>query len=342
MFAIYALPFMGGLAAVRFAYAANAGLVLSGLAGIGAALLSVALVLAVLAIAKNPALRLIALPIFAVPVTVAGAYFECTAGAAVHSGEVGGIMALAIALRRNKRNWLETLPDDIGRRNEKSATRLAQGSFVQIAAKPAPAITRHGIERRLRLDQEVLEPRADEVEEGANALRQPGAAEIECMDFLLIALDRVCHNFDQPAGRDVGAGVIVAETREPDAGHGHAPYCLAVVGEHRAIHRSVDHAAAFPQWPDGRGPAKVESEAIVPGKIINRPGGAVTGEITWRGDDLAAGYSNPPGHHGRILKRPDAKGDISAVQIEIDDLIGQRQINDDIGVCLPEGGKQRF
>ena len=45
---------------------------LSALAALGAALLSVALVIAVVGFAKNPALRLIALAVFAVPAMIAG------------------------------------------------------------------------------------------------------------------------------------------------------------------------------------------------------------------------------------------------------------------------------
>lgn len=72
MFAIYALPFMVGLSAARFAYAADAGWLMSGLAGVGAALFSVVLVIAVLTITKRPALRMIALIILVVPAAVAG------------------------------------------------------------------------------------------------------------------------------------------------------------------------------------------------------------------------------------------------------------------------------
>lgn len=71
-FAIYALPFMVGLTAFQYVYASEAGFLMSGLAAIGAALLSVGLVIAVLGFARNPALRLIALAIFAVPAAVAG------------------------------------------------------------------------------------------------------------------------------------------------------------------------------------------------------------------------------------------------------------------------------
>lgn len=71
-FAIYALPFMVGLTAFQYVYGMEAGFPLSALAALGAALLSVALVIAVVGFAKNPALRLIALAVFAVPAMIAG------------------------------------------------------------------------------------------------------------------------------------------------------------------------------------------------------------------------------------------------------------------------------
>lgn len=71
-FAIYVLPFMVGLTAFQYAYGMEAGFLMSALAAIGAALLSVALVIAILGFAKNPALRLVALAIFAVPAAIAG------------------------------------------------------------------------------------------------------------------------------------------------------------------------------------------------------------------------------------------------------------------------------
>lgn len=71
-FAIYALPFMVGLTAFQHVYGTGAGFLMSGFAALGAALLSVGLVIAVLGFAKNPALRLIALAIFAVPAAIAG------------------------------------------------------------------------------------------------------------------------------------------------------------------------------------------------------------------------------------------------------------------------------
>lgn len=71
-FAIYALPFMVGLTAFQHVYGTGSGFLMSGFTAIGAALLSIALVIAVLGFAKNPALRLIALAVFAVPAAVAG------------------------------------------------------------------------------------------------------------------------------------------------------------------------------------------------------------------------------------------------------------------------------
>lgn len=71
-FAIYALPFMVGLTAAQYAWSAGAGFLMSGAAAIAAALLSVAFVIAVLGFAKNPALRLFALALFAVPAAIAG------------------------------------------------------------------------------------------------------------------------------------------------------------------------------------------------------------------------------------------------------------------------------
>lgn len=70
--AIYALPFAAGLTAFRYAYAADTGLPMSALAAIGAALTSIALVIAILGFAKNPALRVVALAIFAIPAAIAG------------------------------------------------------------------------------------------------------------------------------------------------------------------------------------------------------------------------------------------------------------------------------
>ena len=71
-FAIYALPFMVGLTAFHYVYGMEAGFLMSGFAAIGTAVLSVALVIAVVGFAKNPALRLTALAIFAIPATIAG------------------------------------------------------------------------------------------------------------------------------------------------------------------------------------------------------------------------------------------------------------------------------
>lgn len=70
--AIYALPFMVGLSAFQWVYATEVGFLWSGLAALTAALASVVLVIAVVGIARNPAIRLIALAVFAVPAFIAG------------------------------------------------------------------------------------------------------------------------------------------------------------------------------------------------------------------------------------------------------------------------------
>lgn len=70
--AIYALPFMVGLSAFQWVYATKVGFLWSGLAALTAALASVVLVIAVVGIARNPAIRLIALAVFAVPAFIAG------------------------------------------------------------------------------------------------------------------------------------------------------------------------------------------------------------------------------------------------------------------------------
>ena len=70
--AIYALPVMSTITAAQYAWGAGAGVLMSGFAALGAALLSIVLVIAVLGFAKNPVLRLIALALFAVPAVIAG------------------------------------------------------------------------------------------------------------------------------------------------------------------------------------------------------------------------------------------------------------------------------
>ena len=63
---------MSAITAAQYAWGAGAGVLMSGFAALGAALLSIVLVIAVLGFAKNPVLRLIALALFAVPAVIAG------------------------------------------------------------------------------------------------------------------------------------------------------------------------------------------------------------------------------------------------------------------------------
>ena len=90
--AIYALPFAAGLTAFQYAYAADASSLISGLAAISAALGSIALVIAVVGFAKNPALRLVALAIFAFPAAVAG--YALVHGIAKHMIDAGFVLDL--------------------------------------------------------------------------------------------------------------------------------------------------------------------------------------------------------------------------------------------------------
>ncbi|MFT6670328.1 MAG: hypothetical protein ACJAVZ_001793 [Afipia broomeae] len=90
-FAIYALPFMVGLAAFRYIYAIDAGFAMSSFAALGAAFLSVAFTVGVLAIARNSVLRFAALTIFAAPAAVAGF--------ALAHGILGSAINSAIALQ---------------------------------------------------------------------------------------------------------------------------------------------------------------------------------------------------------------------------------------------------
>ena len=70
--AIYALPVMAAIIAAQYAWGGGAGVLMSGFAAIGAALLSIVLVIVVLGFAKSPVLRFIALALFAVPAVIAG------------------------------------------------------------------------------------------------------------------------------------------------------------------------------------------------------------------------------------------------------------------------------
>lgn len=70
--AIYALPVMTAIIAAQYAWGAGGGVLMSGFAAAGAALLSIALVIVVLGFARNPVLRFVALALFAVPAVIAG------------------------------------------------------------------------------------------------------------------------------------------------------------------------------------------------------------------------------------------------------------------------------
>ncbi|MFC3721890.1 hypothetical protein [Neoaquamicrobium sediminum] len=71
-FAIYALPFMVGLAAFRYVHATDASVAMSLIVALGAAGLSVMVAAAVLAFVRAPLLRLPVLVLFAAPAALAG------------------------------------------------------------------------------------------------------------------------------------------------------------------------------------------------------------------------------------------------------------------------------
>lgn len=71
-FAIYALPFMVGLAAFRYVHATDASVLMSMLAALGTAGLSVVVAAAILAFVRAPLLRLPVLAVFAAPAALAG------------------------------------------------------------------------------------------------------------------------------------------------------------------------------------------------------------------------------------------------------------------------------
>ena len=91
-FAVFALPFMAGIAAFLLVHGGGAGFGLSFLAGLAGAALSVAFVIAILGFARNPFLRLGALGIFAVPAAVAG--YALAHGVAKHALDPGILLTL--------------------------------------------------------------------------------------------------------------------------------------------------------------------------------------------------------------------------------------------------------
>lgn len=101
--AIYALPVMTGITAFQYVYATGAGFLMSAAAALGAALASIALVILVLGFAKNPALRPVALILFAIPAAIAG--YALVHGATKHMIDsalalnmLGGIGALVVGV----------------------------------------------------------------------------------------------------------------------------------------------------------------------------------------------------------------------------------------------------
>lgn len=70
--AVYALPFMLGVEAARFAYATGSGLIGAGLVGLVAGAAAYGLLVFVFASLRSPSLRLIVAVVFAAPAAMAG------------------------------------------------------------------------------------------------------------------------------------------------------------------------------------------------------------------------------------------------------------------------------
>ena len=70
--AIYALPFGVGIMAFQYVHAMESSFLFSALAATCAALASIVLVFVVIGLARNPALRVMALAVFAIPAMLAG------------------------------------------------------------------------------------------------------------------------------------------------------------------------------------------------------------------------------------------------------------------------------
>ena len=115
---------------------------------------------------------------------------------------------------------------------------------------------------------EISESRADEIKECSHAKRPPGPAVIECMN-LLVVTGCTFEHFDQVAGRDIVANMIVGEPSKADARYCHLSQRLSVVCKERATDRPVDYSPAIFQRPDRGGAPEIESQAVVTHKILN-------------------------------------------------------------------------
>ena len=100
-FAIYALPFMVGLAAFRYVHATDASVLMSMLAALGTAGLSVVVAAAILAFVRAPLLRLPVLAVFAAPAALAG--YAVVHGVAHNVIEFDGRAQSSLRLRRPRR-----------------------------------------------------------------------------------------------------------------------------------------------------------------------------------------------------------------------------------------------
>lgn len=177
-----------------------------------------------------------------------------------------------------------------------------------------------------------LQARHDIIKENADPLRQPGAPQKHRVNFLRVVLHSLRENFHQCAGSKVVSRVIVADPGEPQTCDRHAPDRFPVIGQQGTIDRTIHDASAFLQRPHGRGAAKIETDAIVLGKVIDGHGRAAALQIGGSRHDLAPGRAELARHHAGIGQGADAESHIGAVEIKVDQFVRQGEVDDDIRI----------
>lgn len=79
------------------------------------------------------------------------------------------------------------------------------------------------------------------------------------MDLFFVLRACMSQNFNEAAGLDVIAHMIVAEPRQPCAPEGQASYCFAVIGEQGASDDTIRDAPFLLQRPDRGGTPEIEA-----------------------------------------------------------------------------------
>ncbi len=158
---------------------------------------------------------------------------------------------------------------------------------------------------------------------------------------LFIITDDVREHFHEPSCSKIGTRMIVAEAREPDARDRHPPDRLAIVGEQGAIDGTIDDPATLLERPDWSGATEIEPETVVPREIVGGPRCPVAFQISRGCYDLSTRGTDSAGHQAGVGKPSNAKRDVGAIEIEIDDLVGEREVDDDVGIGLRCAGRWR-